>query len=297
MREVAERAEVNGWLGLRFVREGSRRTNAARWLVGSAILCLLRLCAVLATLVRYVALRQRYPAALEILGRCEGTAWSSLYRTTLGHLVRRSLTFGPLERSDLLLRRGLVLEGEHRLPRGGCVLAFLHSPWLPRLTRLVVEHEVRVVAGGRWSAALSELRTSRGVADLKDLSRTLKRGGRVALSVDNFDERGACALDFLGVPVRFDPGALRLASLAGVPVLPIDARLEAGRLRVRIGRPIRVDRHRSCAQPVLRLLRHFEASVREDPMCWSRLHRFCREHGSLSKRAPLPADPTTGPGS
>ncbi len=159
-----------------------------------------------------------------------------------------------LWRAVLAATGGLTVSGA--LPRGGCVVVANHSSHADTaalLAAIDARHRPRFVAAADyWSgprgmvsralgAAVPVRRTGGGSADLAGCAALLAAGRAVVVYPEG--TRGD------GPPGRFHAGAFRLATAAGVPVVPVGIAGTAellprhGRLRrrpvaVRIGTPV-----------------------------------------------------------
>jgi 1-acyl-sn-glycerol-3-phosphate acyltransferase len=164
-----------------------------------------------------------------------------------------------LWRLVLTLTGGITVVGE--LPRGGCVAVANHSSHADTAALLAAvrsRHAPRVAAaadywfaGGWRSAACRALaaafpvrRTGGGSADLAGAMALLRAGRAVIVYPEGTRGHGA--------PAHFHAGAFRLATAAGVPVVPIGiagtedllpkhGRLHRSRVTVRIGAPVPPD--------------------------------------------------------
>jgi 1-acyl-sn-glycerol-3-phosphate acyltransferase len=164
-----------------------------------------------------------------------------------------------LWRLVLTLTGGLTVAGS--LPRGGCVVVANHSSHADTAALLAAldgRHAPRVAAAADYwfaagwrsavcrtlAAAFPVRRTGGGSADIAAAVALLQAGRAVIVYPEG--TRGG------GEPARFHAGAFRLATAAGVPVVPVGiagtaallpkhGRLRRTRVTVRIGNPIPAD--------------------------------------------------------
>ncbi|MCG6987288.1 MAG: hypothetical protein LJF06_03730 [Gemmatimonadetes bacterium] len=177
----------------------------------------------------------------------------------------REVWFAQLMRKvlELVLRtrlRGpateLVSASAAGAPVSGYVMAICHSPWARLLgawcglTRFAL-----VVAPERWERRVGGHALVRpGVLELRKLVQHLRAGGRAVVIADVRASDEGITVPFLGRRRRFWSLPGRLATCAGVPLLPVFPRWERGRLRVDFGPVIRAPRAGSHPEELTRLL-------------------------------------------
>ncbi len=259
-----------GGLGLR-IEDGtrSRRTYAT---------CpyrrtLLRAHAVALAARRYVSFLCRNPRVLTALRVSPHGAWGALREIMLARLLRRSLS-RPRDR----FRPKVILEGELETLRAGCVIAFFHSPWDRLLIRWAISRSFALILAAESAASLlGSVYVGQDRSGLRRVVSHLRAGGRAAIAMDSFVERGGLAARFLGARVRVLAGAVRVAAAAQVPVIPIATSYARGGVTVRFGPEIRIGTGATAEGSAARaLLGFFERTLRDEPAAWSGLLSFLR---------------------
>ena len=130
---------------------------------------------------------------------------------------------------------------------------------------------------------LNALRRAHGIATVpmaragRAALAQLRRGGVVALFIDQDAGAGGLRLDFLGRPASTWPGAARFALRAGAPVVPAAMVRGADGHVLRIGRPIVTEPGpadpRATRELMTRISAAVEDFVRENPEQWFWVHR------------------------
>jgi lauroyl/myristoyl acyltransferase len=96
------------------------------------------------------------------------------------------------------------------------------------------------------------------------------------ITVDHLRDPGRasrrCAL--LGTEVSVPTAAARLASLAGIPLVPLTVRWAGGQLHVTVGAAIACQGNPGQATEAL--FRIVSGAIERDPASWAQLHRFLR---------------------
>ena len=103
----------------------------------------------------------------------------------------------------------------------------------------------------------------------------MRAGGRAAVAVTSFAERGGCEERFFGMPVRVSLVPARLAGAAGVPLVPTWVTYRGGRLLIQFGTGVEVAAARP-REALRRTLACFERWIREDPGQWNDCMPFLR---------------------
>ena len=150
-------------------------------------------------------------------------------------------------------------------------------------------------------AGIRVLLSDRSVYGPFDMLRALRRNEIVALQLDRpLGGDGARAVEFFGAPAFFQTGALRLARLAGAPVLPVFVvRLAPRRYRIVLGSKRRVARAASLEEMdgiLAGIVSEFEALVRQYPEQWFQFAPFWPADtpaaaGVLPSARPVPERP------
>src|SRR5690242_13605473 len=77
----------------------------------------------------YFTTRLRHPAAVAWLSQGHRGAVAALRRVAFVRLARRSLLTLLQTNAEQMVCDRVQVAGDRHLPRGGCVVAIVHSPW------------------------------------------------------------------------------------------------------------------------------------------------------------------------
>ncbi len=272
-----ERGEPLGSLRSLFLPV-TTRLSWGRHLSTSLALALLHIYAILRAAERYLRFRRRYPQVLTFFSNRWGGAWKILQKISFTCLAQRLLQDPVGAKHEKTIVRHIRIEGEPHHLAARCVITLFHSPWDGLLARWAASQNFALVLASEGAASLlGALYVKRDRAGLRRLICHLRRGGRVAIMVDSFASAGGYAAQFLNIPVRVPAGAIRLARLGRVPVVPLSMGYDRGCLRIQIGQRIPVEAgntgelRATCA-----VLEFFDQAVREDPAGWIHLISFLK---------------------
>ncbi len=150
------------------------------------------------------------------------------------------------------------------IPKGVTLLALTEPLEPPRLSKLV--DRIRSTAGHRAMPV--------GVAGVRQVVQTLRKGGVVALMGDR-DIRGPRArLPFLGGETLMPTGPIAVAFRTGATVIPaFTSRRASCRIEARLEEPLELEHTGDLEQDVrtgtLRFLERLESHLRADPGQWA----------------------------
>ncbi len=165
------------------------------------------------------------------------------------------------------------------------------------MAREINETTAEYVREAREAAGMRVLLSDQSVYGSFNMLRALRRNEIVALQLDRpIGGDGARAVEFFGAPALFQSGAIRLARLAGTPILPVwVARRGPRQYRIVIGAERRVARHASADEMdriLAAIVGEFEELVREYPEQWFQFSPFWPEDGTPDDRVATPPGPS-----
>ena len=223
--------------------------RAASWVLAAAHLVLSRLGAARRSAV--------IPSSLTALRAC----W-------LARCVREAipgLLATPLRR-ELLARVCFVAPPI----AGGYLVATCHSPWVRLLSAWCRERDALVFAASSWQPHLDGRLVTGGTHDLLRLVRHLRRGGLAFIMVDVFPLGRGCALRFLGHDRNATLVPARIASLAGVPIVPMVARFTGRRIEFATSPALHVGAAPGDVHDATRaVLAVVESAIQREPAVWN----------------------------
>ncbi|HEY2389283.1 MAG TPA: lysophospholipid acyltransferase family protein [Candidatus Binatia bacterium] len=173
-------------------------------------------------------------------------------------------------------------------------LARYGRPFNLVMAREANETTAEYVRDARERAGMRVLLSDSSVYGPFNMLRALRRNEIVALQLDRpIGGDGARPVEFFGAPALFQSGAIRLARLAGTPILPVFvARRGPRHYRIVVG-PERFVARAATQDDMDRVLAgiiaEFEDLVREYPDQWFQFAPYWPEDGALVGRIASPA--------
>lgn len=184
--------------------------------------------------------------------------------------IRLLLSIGLARR---LLER-VSLTGNVAALDQGAVLASCHSPWGRLLAAWIArDGRVAVLATRRWNARASGAHEEASRRGMRRAFRRLDEGKCVAVTIDHFATTTGCRATVLRRSVQACLGAARIASRAGVPLVPVVVRHTGGRIEVELGACIDVATQ-TVTGATAAALAAFDRALHRDPSIWADTLRF-----------------------
>ena len=162
---------------------------------------------------------------------------------------------------------------DFQIPGGkGLILVTCPTPWKRLLVRWLFEnHYALIIDTGRSIQRRSRLKARRkGHNELAHIIRHLRFGGQVIIAADVFNKSAGQPAEILGKPGNLSLLPVRLARIAGVPLMAAVPQVRNGAIHIYPGplydAQIRYDEMGTLMQ---NLLGFFEKEIRKDPSIWS----------------------------
>lgn len=166
----------------------------------------------------------------------QGIGFKNLCEIWYARIVRRLLSV--LVRTPLI--KGILGLVEFNVPvplDSGCVIVTCHTPWKRLLVQWCLENNFAlVIGGGKWThhARLIQ-RQGAGVTELRGIVKYLQQKGRVILAADFFNTLSDCPVSFIGNKYNASTLHVRLARMAGVPLMVVIPKLNGTSINFTIG--------------------------------------------------------------
>jgi hypothetical protein len=192
----------------------------------------------------------------------------NIWRTQMVRRIISVLVRSPLRLSTLRLVNSTV-----SLPPGsGCVIAICHTPWKRLLVQWCLENNaVFIISNGKWTHQKERIqKRCDSLNDLCDIVTYLRQNGRVVIAFDNFNNHSNyCRLKFLGHHYNVSMLPVRLAKIAGVPLVSAIPRFRNGMINIDHGPQFSLNKVSSDPEGVMRTLVSFlETGIKSDPGIW-----------------------------
>jgi lauroyl/myristoyl acyltransferase len=112
-------------------------------------------------------------------------------------------------------------------------------------------------------------RQGRGFGELRDIVNHLKQNGRVIIAFDHFNNLTNCPVKFLGKSYNASLTPVRLAALAGVPLVAAIPVLRNGVINIDFGSHFNLRNLNSRSNDVMQnLILFLETQLKNNPGCW-----------------------------
>lgn len=205
----------------------------------------------------------------------EKGVYSNLKRTWYTQMVRRVISVlvrSPLRFSTLRLVHSTVKLS----PDSGCVIAVCHTPWKRLLVQWCLENNATyIISNGKWTHQKKRIQKQcDSLSGLRDIVRYLQHNGRVVIAFDNFNNHtNYCRLKFLGHKYNVSMLPVRLAKIAGVPLVSVIPRFCDGIINIECGPQFGLNKVNSDPGGIMQTLVSFlEAEIKNDPGIWPPKH-------------------------
>jgi hypothetical protein len=196
----------------------------------------------------------------------------NIWRTQMVRRIISVLVRSPLRLSTLKLVHSTV-----KLPAdSGCVVAVCHTPWKRLLVQWCLENDaVYIIGNGKWTHQKRLIQKKcDSLGGLRDIVAHLRQKGRVVIAFDNFNNHtNYCTLKFLGYHYNVSMLPVRLARIAGVPLVSVIPRFRDGMVNIDYGPQFGLNKINSDPVDVMQTLVSFlEVEIKNDPGIWPPRH-------------------------
>lgn len=196
----------------------------------------------------------------------------SIWRTQMVRRVISMLVRSPLRLSTLRLVHSTV----KLPPDSGCVIAVCHTPWKRLLVQWCLENNaVYIISNGKWTHRKRRIQKQcHSLGGLRDIIMHLRQNGRVVIAFDNFNNHtNYCTLKFWGHHYNVSMLPVRLAKIAGVPLVSVIPRFRDGMINIDCGPQFGLNKINSDPEDVMQTLVSFlEVEIKNDPGIWPPKH-------------------------
>jgi hypothetical protein len=195
--------------------------------------------------------------------------YKSLHEIWVSRILRRIvslLLMTPLQKSTLrIVNFPPPVEG-------GCVITSCHSPWIRILSLWCQSSSFAImIVSGAWIIRRKQIcKNGKGFSELRQIINHLRNGGRVIIAGDVLIGSKTCAASFFEKDCQVSLTPVRLARIAGVPIVAAFTKIENGRLNIRTG--IQYDLQIIKANPdnvMQKILRFIENEIKKSPSVWT----------------------------
>ena len=201
------------------------------------------------------------------IGEAPGGLYTNLQKIWLARLVKKLVSIGvrsPLRNQAL----GLV-HFDIPVPAGtGLIFITCHTPWKRLLVQWFSENPYALIVDtGKSAERKKRLRKRRkGHNELLHIIRHLQYGGRVIIAADVFNKSNDQPAEILGKPGNLSLLPVRLARIAGVPLMAAIPRLRNGRIQINTGPCYDRQIQQSEMSGIMQnMLGYFENEIKQDP--------------------------------
>lgn len=155
---------------------------------------------------------------------------------------------------------------------GGMILVTCHTPWKRLLVRWVHEHHYAwIIDTNKSLERMNRMRRQRkGYNEWRHVIRHLRMGGRIIIAADTFNKLKNCPSAVMGKSGNLSLLPIRLARMAGVPMIAVVPELRQETIHIHQGP--RFDREMLAGNPhnlMQNILGFFEGEIKRNPAIWS----------------------------
>ena len=172
------------------------------------------------------------------------------------------------------LRKDILQLVQFNIPlpkQTGAVILTCHTPWKRLLVQWCLEnHFAIIIANGLWTKNRGVIqRQGKGYKELREIIANLKQGKSIVFAADVFNNQSDCRVKFMGALQNASIAPIRIARLAGVPLITALPVLKNGMVHVESGQtynqPIDSNNHADVMQNIIQ---YFDKEVSKNPSIW-----------------------------
>lgn len=155
--------------------------------------------------------------------------------------------------------------------QSGAVILTCHTPWKRLLVQWCLEnHFAIIIANGLWTKNRGVIqRQGKGYKELREIIIHLKQGKSIVFAADVFNNQSNCRVKFMGTLQNASIAPIRIARLAGVPLITALPVLKNGMVHVESGQtynqPIDSNNHADVMQNIIQ---YFDKEINKNPSIW-----------------------------
>jgi hypothetical protein len=219
----------------------------------------------------FIVLHLGYLDIPEAILEAPGGLYKNLQKIWYSRLLKKlvSLFVRTPFRNDVFR----LVNFDFEIPTGrGLIFVTCHTPWKRLLVNWFFEnHYALIIDTGNSIKRMARLKNSRkGYNELFHVIRHLRYGGSVVIAADTFDKSDNDPAEMLGKTGNLSLLPVRLARIAGVPLLTAIPQLRNGEIHIYAGPrfepPIR---NTEMGEMMQNMLGFFENEIKKDPSIWA----------------------------
>ena len=220
--------------------------------------------------VHYTIIRSRIIKTPSYLLLPNADPYLSLKKIWCAKLTRRAVSV--LVRSKL--RKDILQLVQFNIPlpkETGAVILTCHTTWKRLLVQWCLEnHFAIIIANGVWTKNRGIIqRQGKGYKELKEIIAHLKQGKSIVFAADVFNNQSDCRVKFMGALQNASIAPIRIARLAGVPLITALPVLKNGMVHVEsaqtYNQPIDSNNYADVMQNIIQ---YFDQEVSKNPSIW-----------------------------
>ena len=221
--------------------------------------CLVKILASPRAVYLYLLLHLRSPAGIVWLRDLRMIPWWVVCDICAARLVRKVQLITGWTASPAII-------WPEKVP-SSCVIAFFHSNWDMIIANEFARRDWCFISTHEgWARRLDTQYVSRKNVQLRHLVRRIDAGGRCGVAMD-------AIANLVNTPTSTSPGLritpVRIAAIAGCPLVPVWPIFERGVLRLAAGKPIEVSKNDGDYEAALSHAgQFFESAMQQDPASW-----------------------------
>jgi hypothetical protein len=200
-----------------------------------------------------------------------GGFFSNIQKIWFARLLKKVVSVSV--RSPLRLKTLQLVNFDVPIPAGtGLVIVTCHTPWKRLLVQWVYENIYAIIIDtGRSRKRNSLMKKNRkNYNEMSHMVRYLRYGGCVIIAGDVFNKLKNCPSEILGKSGNLSLLPVRLARIAGVPLITMVPELRKGGIHFYKGRQYDLSvKDPDLGTVMQNILGFFEGEIEKDPSIWS----------------------------